>query len=144
MNREIKFRAWSIEDKKMYSIRSLCNCDTRPIGTCYELFGEGLNHTLCNHDKEQYILMQYVGLKDNNGNEVFEGDVIMADGCIGEVYYTPCEFNVSLINDRAYAIPDCFDNFNESGGVNVHTGRCEWFRIIGNIYENKELIDKLE
>ena len=61
MNREIKFRAWDKSCNKMRGISGLQDC--------FSLRSDGI----CNED---YILLQYTGLKDKNGEEIYEGDIL--------------------------------------------------------------------
>lgn len=138
--REFKFRVWDNNDKRMYTNEYLTE-DAQDIRPCISFEG----YVFADSEGgcfggDGFILMQYVGLKDNNNKEVYEGDILMSDGFRGEVFYLPCGFYVSPIIGEN----DIWDNFNESGGVNTKTGRCEWFRIIGNIYENPELVKVYE
>ena len=65
MNREIKFRAWDKSCNKMRGISGLQDC--------FSLRSDGV----CNED---YVLMQYTGLKDKNGKEIYEGDIVIVKG----------------------------------------------------------------
>lgn len=133
MNRDIKFRVFDSERHIMiYDAQNTYNgntyTDDNVLQPGVEKFSSFLN-------EDRYEVMQYIGMKDKNGKFMFEGDFIVNDnGVIGEIYYIPCKFSVSSY------ISDAFDNFNESGAVNLSTGNVEWVKIIGNIYENPELI----
>jgi uncharacterized phage protein (TIGR01671 family) len=117
--REIKFRAWDKSCNKMRGING--------IQDCFSLRSDGI----CNED---YILMQYTGLKDKNGKEIFEGDII----------------ENSLII-KWNQLHNCFGYFSNNGFVkeilsNVYDSKgnltyCHiGFEIIGNIYENQEFL----
>ena len=62
--KEYKFRAWDSLAEKMYSWTELLNQNLKNIFTIPEQCG--------------YHLMQYTGLKDKNGTEIYEGDIVQA------------------------------------------------------------------
>jgi len=118
--REIKFRAWDIFRKVMLSNSDIWfKTDVKG----YELFCD----TPDNRDSLQ--LMQYTGLKDKNGVEIYEGDYI----------------NIFYENDKMYGHGlisyirggfQCYDMIMQD--IYNENLYCE---VIGNIYENKELLD---
>lgn len=110
-NREIKFRAWDNDDKKL--IYSGNNYPFHKMGGYY------LDDLIGNESE----LMQYTGLKDKNGKEVYEGDIVKR--------YTGYVFEEKI---RKYSL----GNTNEAKvtGYDHHPTD----EIIGNIYENPELI----
>ncbi len=132
--REIKFRAWDKEKKVIVK---------------FDLFTYPTIQNVGSYGKEKFLkeyeLMQYTGLKDKNGKEIYEGDIIQYDNdektmdkwVCGEkavVVYTPARFLFRM---------NPFDK-NELGNINVpKEGECEdVIEVIGNIYENKELVHK--
>ena len=105
--RTIKFRAWN----KRYS-----------------RFDRTFIHLELNKSYIEYhelILMQYTGLKDKNGVEIYEGDIAKINGRVGEIKYHRGTY---WLFDGGYTYS--FYNYlpNE-------------YKVIGNIYENKELLD---
>ena len=105
--RDIKFRAWNSIDKVM--------CDNSTTLTNLRGFIKS----------KHYHPMQYAGLKDKNGVEIYEGDIILAFGC---------KLEIKWIVDGWFA--DC-----EVSGI-CEAGQ-EWddnCEIIGNIHQNPELL----
>ncbi len=117
--RELKFRTWD-KDKKEW-IKSNCH------------YCGSINY---NNDPN-YIVMQYTGLKDSNEKEIYEGDIIHCLG--GERYNGIWECNlkgiVTFSKSASFDVVDkdnCYWSF----------GNCLWeiIYILGNIYENPELV----
>lgn len=112
--REIKFRAWDLEGKMMfYSMEGFVET--------FDVFSIG---EWCN--KAGYELMQYTGLKDKNGVEIYEGDIVTHYG--GTRYrvitYTGVGFG-SVRDDLEMDIP----KFSQD------------IEVIGNIYEHPQLTE---
>lgn len=115
--REIKFRAWDTETKEMN----------------YDFLSK--NWLLVCIQSPYVELMQYTGLKDKNGKEIYEGDIatwfVNGISRTAPVYY-----------DTEQA---CFwmgKEVNGKGGMVLN----DWYRgeyeVIGNIYENPHLLEK--
>jgi len=100
MSREIKFRAWDKESMWQPDLGSLPADNTN-------------------------ILMQYTGLKDKNGKEIYEGDIVK-----GISYPAVCEV---VFNDGSFWLI-AKDWENTLGGMSAD---CE---VIGNIWENGDLL----
>lgn len=128
--REIKFRAWDDRNFEMMSGDQIEEDDTLLAGLSYgKLF-------VANNDEDWFELevMQYTGLKDKNGVEIYEGDIFKpkypSDGEeIIEVDYDGFIYLCSLGGE-------C-DPWGE--GINPSDGE-----VIGNIYENPELLEGKE
>ena len=128
--REIKFRAWLKKEKKMVNVETLF------IGINRLCFGNSKTEDLFFRDFEEVELMQYTELTDKNGKEIYEGDIVLVKpGGISTWYKTVVEFKegaliASLINGENH-----FYIFNPGFDSND-------FEVIGNIYENKKLLEE--
>ena len=123
--REIKFRAWLKEKKEMID-------NARPDFFCKQL------HYLCGNSAggqdvlgvstEDIELMQYTGLKDIRGKEIYEGDIVTLHNSRYKVIFNTEEARFDLRDDE-FEMNIPFTNNNN-----------ERMEIIGNIYENPELL----
>lgn len=129
MSREIKFRAWETTSKEMfYQVR--CGGMFDNIATAPTTWnGSDWVHLTGGEFTE---VMQYIGIVDKNGKEIYEGDIVNIDafGAEEDGYFLVKFENESaryiLSGDRL--VYD-FDN--------IYGNECE---IIGNIYENPQLL----
>ena len=119
--REIKFRAWNEKDEKMY-YNGYFTIDNSEPSWLFE------------SDKVSFhshfgTIMQFTGLKDKNGKEIYEGDVLEINGIIGEVVFDNDEasFRFETNKDISYWNKDW-------------TQRLLRTEVLGNKFENPELL----
>lgn len=117
-----KFRAWDKETQTMLDVPLIDFKKSVLVGEHWE-FGETI---FINFD--DIHLMQFTGLKDKNGREIFEGDVVLVLDSPYTVFYD---------NERgSYRLKPHDDRWNVDYMSNFsHGGN---FEVVGNIYENKE------
>lgn len=130
MTRVPKFRAWDVDDEKMYLWEDVIF--DKQKGDDFVSFGyeEGI---VTSYDHEQ-IVMQSTGLKDCNDVEIYEGDFVTASGYeymgVGVVRYEEslAGFVVDFTNRLLQEKPQFIYQYGE-------------LEAIGNVYENKELLE---
>lgn len=112
--REFKFRAWHTE---------LGMSDVFGIETDLEALPEAI--------------MQFTGLVDKNGKEIYEGDIVHL---FGKRHYEGVDYNGCIqFLDGGFCVTD---GYKEWGLRRYDLSRCDLeIEVIGNIYENLELLD---
>lgn len=140
--RDIKFRAWDKENKHMtYNIQEMYDgyCDDTDNG----LYGYMSCFTSFLYD-ENFIVMQYTGLKDMNGKEIYEGDIIRYPA---KRSWENENFTSYIVwfDDRPewgieYKLRAQFHGALCGGYVESNLKNANKMLKIGNIFENPELI----
>ena len=133
--REIKFMVW-IEEKKEIIVNPTLLFDDGEVSI-------DIGKACHDFDSCKPVVMQFTGLTDKNGVEIYEGDIVTGDYRGGEVDYTKSgSVYFGLIGDS-----DGYDNETISGWTVdnksslydlVKFGGCE---VIGNKYQNPELLE---
>ncbi len=125
MEREIKYRAWI---KK--------GCESKMGGVTSINLDEGyINYIVCNEQNEieiiglayldEYILLQYTGLKDSEGYEIYEDDIVWNEW--------DEEYQVVIFDEGEYKL------MGESHIQNLFNN-LDYIDVRGNVYENLELV----
>ena len=129
--REIKFRAWLKEDKKMVNVETM---DFTDKSMQYLKRSEIINAYILRRESDDDVeLMQYTGVKDKNGKEIYEGDILFFrdENMKYIVVWQDAAFIIKSIEIRKYSEKMCWLDDTEIC--------CE---IVGNIYENKNLLEE--
>ena len=140
MSREIKFRAWDKESKSMNDVSRIIifpdKLDNGDICQVFRLYRK--DWMLVPSEGE---LMQYTGLKDCKGVEIFEGDILKS--VVSQNWY--------VVKFGDYAIGDEFENYEHHQGFYLCWGNYDnsneamgdidkYCEVVGNVMENKELL----
>jgi len=129
MSREIKFRAWNKQRKEMFEVANIDFKEKKVTLTNGIIRLPSVNF----NDTE---LMQYTGLKDRNGKEIYEGDIVLIKLDETSTWYKTVvgfkkgAFIANLIDKEDYVY------------IFHHGFTDDDFEIIGNVYENKNLLEE--
>lgn len=125
MNREIKFRAWDYDViQEKYVIRNFESIKNN----CGAYFFEPQKY-----QPNPHILMQFTGMKDTKGNDIYEGDILQWTSSNPFSKGEAKKVQVKYVQARFWC----------QGTIGVYLGEllyCEKCEIVGNIYENPELL----
>lgn len=119
-----KFRAWDKKNKEMLFVRQIDFMFGKVVLECYEQFFI-----------DEVELMQYTGLKDIHGKEIYEGDVVRYECCfesyVEEVIYDDkhCNFGTIDKDEKTFSFDALISDFD-----------VDCFEVVGNKYENLELL----
>ena len=108
-----KYRAWNSETKEIEVFKT------------YEEISELF--LALSADDGFYSIMQSTGLKDKNGKEIFEGDVVKCNGLLGTIESFKAMWICSFVK---------YNNYQKVGFF------AQEIEVVGNIYENPELLEE--
>ena len=137
--REVKFRAWLKRRRtKIMCKVTMINFDLKSVYLLDHERGVELGW----YDFNEIELLEYTNLKDKNGVEIYEGDVVESQ--LG-IKYEVCFFEPSgafgAITNYPYYDHKWFDDFSNMCVIN-NQETYKSLEVIGNIYENKELLNE--
>ena len=125
MKREIKFRAWDEEGGMMhppFTINEICEIRKE---------GGGIGAILMNFNWDQLMWLQFTGLHDKNGKEIYEGDIIDDKFGIYKVVFVDGYYAACCLNNSYLPYKLC-EYITDSENI---------IEVVGNVFENPELLN---
>lgn len=127
---EIEIRGWHVGQKKMFYSRTMVKDQMTLLtdGRFINVHGDNTSLSVIYDEQKQFIPMLYIGKNDLNGTKIFEGDILWyeAESYKGDVWFEGTSF-----------VTDCYgygtEQFRDDTPI----------EIIGNVYENPELVEGL-
>lgn len=146
--REIKFRAWLPAIKRM---------------TYVHMLDELTNWNTKKDDNNTAIWLEFTGMRDKNGKEAFEDDIIKFVDCLGQTTTSRIRFGeyeqdgsgaeymptkcIGFYAERLKIEPipglDAYEIFEPDYEKTISILETKDFEVIGNIYENPDLLDEV-
>lgn len=138
MSRDIKFRVWHKQNKVMMWLKQIVwfpDREERILAYSFDQREPDFVGSLCHLE-----MMEYTGINDKNGKEIFEGDIVFD----GFVYKTVVQYQGSWQLKRDYSGLDDGEPYEGT----FYTPLWMWIEkintieVVGNIHENPELLKK--
>ena len=152
MTRVIKFKIWNKHGKKMFEPYKYK--DGRLLlrmwdGKIVDVFESDKREVLGEQEQEHLIPLQYTGLKDKKGKEIYEGDIVIkttpdnddfGEDSISEPVEVIWIMHKWMFTDKKYR-PMGKGHWTHYASLSSCVELGSYFEIIGNIYENPELLN---
>ena len=154
MKDRFKFRIFDKNQKKMVELDAVGYSSFDPFGKGISrliMIPSGLNNTFSYNKQALYENdnftepMQCTGLKDKRGKLIYEGDIVSVkveiQDFFGDDEYYSETYKGKIIYDKGEIVIDVVDTTKHTISLYRHAKNCE---IVGNIYENQELLKEVK
>ncbi len=127
---EIKIRVWDKEENRMISGDRFAFEEYAPLNDLFR------------NNSKKFDFMLYTGYKDINGKEIYEGDIIeRTDKTPVAGLYNEKEIGVVEYKNAQFVLKTGQDSYYEISYDGIFFTHMADYKVIGNIYENKELLE---
>lgn len=152
--RETKYRGWHVTQKKMFSCEQMVSDQLTMLtdGRFINVSGSSTSQSII-YPRDKFIPLQYTGLKDKTGKEIYVGDIVTMHQFLFEGVEVEKQIGgVIGLMEYGLSLKQIRNEFIEEY-CGYDTGKCELYlnefyglheeswEIIGNIYENPELLE---
>ena len=135
----MKYKLWDKENKEFLEDTWETEYAVLKNGNIIEIYDNGFGEGYSISDLENIEVLQFTGLQDRNGKEIYEGDILKYnfpyDGRLKHV--SPVKF---LETEASFGIKDRYENEIPLYRITANN----YFEVVGNIYENEELLKSEE
>ena len=129
MNRQIKFRAWHMPFGSKGPMQEMLHRRASSILSFAEM------------NSDAYIVEQYTGLKDANGKEIYEGDIVRVFDVYEDVGYVDVVIWGGKDDYPAFDLKNHALEYDSNALSSIFNGDFEIIEVIGNIHDNPELVE---
>ena len=127
----IKIRAWDKEENKMISGDNFAFEEYAPL------------NDLFHNNSKRFDFMLYIGCKDINAKDIYEGDIIeRTDKTPIAEFYNKKEIGIVKYKNTQFTLKTGQDSYYEISYDGLFFPHMSDYKVIGNIYENPELLER--